>query len=291
MKKILITGLHSYTGSIIREHLSAWPTQYQVDTISLRGDSWRSESFGGFDTVIHTAGIAHDSTKSSNKDEYYSVNSELAFEAARKAKNDGAGQFVFMSSSIVYGKSAPIGKTKIITRETSVNPESYYGDSKVRAENMLLPLDCENFRVCILRCPMIYGKGCKGNYRILSKIARRLPLFPKIHNKRSMIYAKNFAEFMRLMVENRERGIFWPQNGGYSDTSEMVSMIAKAHGKRITLLPFCELPLRVMSKFSGLVNKAFGSLAYDMSLSEYRDNYRLYDLRASIEETEQEGLL
>ena len=241
--------------------------------------------------MIHTAGIAHDSTKSSNKDEYYSVNSELAFEAARKAKNDGAGQFVFMSSSIVYGKSAPIGKTKIITRETSVNPESYYGDSKVRAENMLLPLDCENFRVCILRCPMIYGKGCKGNYRILSKIARRLPLFPKIHNKRSMIYAKNFAEFMRLMVENRERGIFWPQNGGYSDTSEMVSMIAKAHGKRITLLPFCELPLRVMSKFSGLVNKAFGSLAYDMSLSEYRDNYRLYDLRASIEETEQEGLL
>ena len=194
--RILITGLHSYTGSIIREHLSSWPTQYHVETISLRGDSWRSESFGGFDTIIHTAGIAHDSTKSSDKDDYYRINSELAFEAARKAMNDGAKQFVFMSSSIVYGKSAPIGKTKIITRDTPINPESYYGDSKVRAEDMLQSLEGENFRVCILRCPMIYGKGCKGNYRVLSKIATRLPFFPKIHNTRSMIYAKNFAEFI-----------------------------------------------------------------------------------------------
>ena len=141
MKRILITGLHSYTGSIIREHLSSWPTQYHVEKISLRGDSWKSESFGDFDTVIHTAGIAHDSTKSSDKETYYRVNSELAFDAARKAKNDGAKQFVFMSSSIVYGKSAPIGRTKLITRDTSVNPESYYGDSKVRAEDMLQSLE------------------------------------------------------------------------------------------------------------------------------------------------------
>lgn len=286
MKRILITGLHSYTGSIIREHLSSWPAKYHIETISLRGDSWRSENFGGFDTVIHTTGIAHDSTKSSGKDEYYRINSELTFESAMKAKSDGAGQFVFMSSSIVYGKSAPIGKTKIITRDTSVNPESYYGDSKVRAENMLQSLNDEKFRVCILRTPMIFGKGCRGNYPVLSKLAGRLPFFPKIHNTRSMLYAKNFAEFVKLMIENRERGIFWPQNGEYSDTSEMVKMIAEAHGRKITLLPFCELPLKMLAGFSGIVNKAFGSLAYDMSLSEYREDYRLYDLRASIEETE-----
>ena len=287
MKRILITGLHSYTGSTIREHLSSWPAKYHIETISLRGDSWRSESFPhSFDTVIHTAGIAHDSTKSSDKDEYYRVNSELAFEAARKAKNDGTGQFIFMSSSIVYGKSAPIGKTKIITRDTPVNPESYYGDSKVRAENMLQSLDSENFRVCILRCPMIYGKGCRGNYPVLSKLARRLPFFPRVHNTRSMLYAKNFAEFVRLVIDDRAHGIFWPQNGEYSDTSEMVKMIAEAHGRKILLLPFCELPLKVMARFSGLVNKAFGSLAYDMSLSEYHKDYRLYDLRASIEDTE-----
>ena len=284
--RILITGLHSYTGNTIRDHLSSWPPKYHVERISLRGDSWRTESFSHFDTVIHTAGIAHDSTKYSDKDEYYRINSELAFEAARKAKNDGAGQFIFMSSSIVYGKSAPIGKTKLITRDTPVNPESYYGDSKVRAEDMLQSLNDENFRVCILRSPMIYGKGCRGNYPVLSKLARKLPFFPNVHNKRSMLYAKNFAEFMRLMIENRERGIFWPQNDEYSDTANMVKMIAVLHGKRMMLLPFCELPLKLMSKFSGLVNKAFGSLAYDMSLSEYCEDYRPYNLRKSIEDTE-----
>ena len=285
MKRILITGSSSYTGNALREYLSAWP-EYHVSSISLRGDSWKSESFGGFDTVIHTAGIAHDSTKSSDKESYYRVNSELSFETAKKAMNDGVSQFVFMSSSIVYGKSAPVGKTKIITRDTPVNPESYYGDSKVKAENMLSALDDENFRVCILRCPMIYGKGCRGNYPVLSKIARRLPFFPNVHNVRSMLYVKNFAEFVRLMIDDSTRGIFWPQNGEYSDTAEIVRMIAESHERKMIMLPFCEIPLKVLAGFSGLVNKAFGSLAYDMSLSDYRVDYRLYDLRGSIEESE-----
>ena len=285
MKRILITGSNSYTGNALREYLSAWP-EYHVSSISLRGDSWKSESFGGFDTVIHTAGLAHDSTKSSDKESYYRVNSELSFETAKKAMNDGVSQFVFMSSSIVYGKSAPVGKTKIITRDTPVNPESYYGDSKVKAENMLSALDDENFRVCILRCPMIYGKGCRGNYPVLSKIARRLPFFPNVHNVRSMLYVKNFAEFVRLMIDDSTRGIFWPQNGEYSDTAEIVRVIAESHGRKMIMLPFCEIPLKVLAVFSGLVNKAFGSLAYDMSLSDYRVDYRLYDLRGSIEESE-----
>ena len=286
MRKILITGANSYTGNALREYLSSWPGKYNVSSISLRGDSWKSENFVAFDSVIHTAGLAHDSARTSDKEAYFRVNSQLAFDAAKKAMNDGAGQFVFMSSSIVYGASAAIGHEKIITRATPVSPESYYGESKVKAEEMLRTLDGDKFRVCILRCPMIYGRKCRGNYPVLSKIARKLPFFPKIKNTRSMLYVKNFAEFVRLMTENNERGIFWPQNGEYSNTSEIVKMIAESHGKNIALIPGCEIPLRVMAKFSGLVNKAFGSLAYDMSLSDYRENYRLYDLRRSIEESE-----
>lgn len=286
MKHILITGANSYTGKAICEYLSSWPGKYHVQTISLRGDSWRSESFRGFDSVIHTAGIAHDSTRNSNKEEYYRVNSELTFDTARKAMNDGVRQFVFMSSSIVYGKSAPIGHEKIITRDSPVNPESYYGDSKVKAENMLATLEGEDFRLCVLRCPMIYGRGCRGNYNALSKFARKLPFFPMVRNSRSMLYVKNFAEFVRLVVDDCAHGIFWPQNGEYSCTSEMVRMIAESHGRKILLLPGCEIPLKVLACVSGLVNKAFGSLAYDMSLSDYGKNYRLYDLRGSIDETE-----
>ena len=186
----------------------------------------------------------------------------------------------------MYGKSAPIGREKVITRESEVNPESFYGASKVKAEELISLLDDENFRVCILRCPMIYGKDCKGNYPVLSKIARRLPAFPAVNNSRSMLYVKNFAEFVNLMIKNCEHGIFWPQNGEYSHTSELVKMIAALHCKKILLVPYCELPLKVLSLFSGLVNKAFGSLSYDMSLSVYPENYRLYSLSKSLKLTE-----
>ena len=286
MKRILITGANSYTGNAITEYLSAWPDKYHVSSISLRNDSWKSENFGAFDSVIHTAGLAHDSTKSSDKESYFRVNSQLAFDAAQKAMNDRAKQFIFMSSSIVYGASAKIGHEKIITRSTPVNPESFYGESKVKAEEMLASLDGDNFHVCVLRCPMIYGRNCRGNYPMLSKIARKLPFFPNVKNKRSMLYVKNFAEFVRLMIENNERGIFWPQNAEYSNTPEMVRTIAESHGKNIALIPGCEIPLKVLARFSGLVNKAFGSFVYDMSLSDYRENYRLYNLRRSIEESE-----
>ena len=286
VKRILITGENSYTGRAIIQHLSAWPDDYHVSAISLRGDSWKSENFGAFDTVIHTAGIAHDSTRKSDKEDYFRVNTQLTFDTARKAMNDGARQFIFMSSSIVYGASAPVGHEKIITRSTPVSPESYYGESKVRAEDMITSLDGENFRVCILRCPMIYGKGCRGNYPAMSKIARRIPFFPNVKNTRSMLYVKNFAEFVRLMTDDCTHGVFWPQNGEYTCTAEMVRMIAESHGKNIALIRGCEIPLKIAAKFSGLINKAFGSLAYDMSLSGYRENYRLYTLRESITDTE-----
>lgn len=286
MHRILITGLHSFIGQTIANYLSRFPEDFHTSAISLRNSSWQSESFRGFDSVFHAAGNAHDSTRSADKDSYYRINSQLAFDTAKKAKADGVKQFIFMSSSIVYGSSAPIGNTKLITQNTPVNPASYYGDSKVRAEEMLNSLNDDDFRVCILRCPMIYGKGCKGNYSLLSKIARTLPVFPRVQNCRSMLYSENLAEFIRLIITNHEHGIFWPQNAEYSNTSELVKMIAESHNKKIFLINGCEWPLRLMAKFTGMVNKAFGSLAYDMSISEYPRNYRLYTLRESINRTE-----
>lgn len=284
--KILITGVNSFVGNALKIYLSSWPEQYITQNISLRNSSWRSEKFRGFDVIFHVAGLAHDSTRNADKDLYYAVNSQLAFDTARKAMYEGVKQFIFMSSSIVYGKSGAIGHEKIITRDTPVNPESFYGASKVKAEEMLNSLDCENFRVCILRCPMIYGKGCKGNYRLLSKLARVLPVFPRVKNTRSMLYVENLAEFIRLMIDNHEHGTFWPQNAEYSNTSGLVETIAEIHGRKIVLVPGFEGSLKILSHFSGLVNKAFGSLAYDKNMSDYKFDYRLYDLRQSIERTE-----
>ncbi len=290
MKKVLITGANSYIGTSFENYVMQCH-DYQIDTVDMIDRTWRDKSFSEYNSVFHVAGIAHSDTgrvSEERKQFYYQINTDLTIETAKKAKADGVGQFIFMSSAIVYGDSAPIGKPKRITRDTPVAPANFYGDSKVQAENGLLKLADESFHVVILRPPMIYGKGSKGNYPQLSKFAQKLPLFPYIKNERSMLYIGNLTEFVKLMIDNNESGIFYPQNAEYVATSEMVQAIAQAHGKKIRLVKGTAAPLKVMSHVTGLVNKAFGNLSYDMSMSEYKENYRKFSFEESIRQTEVE---
>ena len=291
MKRILITGAGSYIGTSFETYMAQFGDEYTVDTVDMIGDSWKSMSFSGYDCVFHVAGIAHsDNGKISKEKEtlYYSVNTYLTIETAEKAKADGVKQFIFMSSAIVYGNSAPIGKGKRITKDTPVRPANCYGDSKVQAENGLRPLNDDNFNVVILRPPMIYGKGSKGNYPLMSKMAQKLPIFPYVKNRRSMLYIENLCEFVRLMIENNEQGTFWPQNREYSNTSEMVKMIGEAHGRKVRLIRGFEWALKLLGLFTGIVDKAFGNLYYDKSLSVYKSNYRVCTLAESIKRTEEQ---
>ena len=289
MKKILITGAGSYIGMSFENHLKQWPDRYQVDTVDMTTDAWRDFSFRGYDTVYHVAGIAHSDYGKISQERaelYYRVNTHLAVETARKAKAEGVKQFIFMSSASVYGESAPIGKNKIITRDTPVSPVNSYGDSKVQAEKGIVPLQDESFKVAVLRPPMIYGKGCKGNYSTLTKLAKKLPVFPYVENQRSMLYIENLVEFVRLMVDNEEQGIFWPQNNEYTNTAEMVKAIAQVHGKRVIMIRGLNWALKLMSYVTALVNKAFGSLCYDHEMSRYKQDYCIMNLMDSIRETE-----
>lgn len=290
MKKILITGANSYIGTSFETYLKEnHPEDYTVDTIDMIDGTWRESSFSGYDCVFHVAGIAHSDNGKISEEKaklYYAVNTDLTVETAKKAKADGVKQFVFMSSAIVYGESAPIGKMKVINQDTPLSPANCYGDSKVQAENGIRPLSDDGFKVVILRPPMIYGKGSKGNYPLLAKLAQKMPVFPYVKNMRSMLYIENLCEFVRLMIENGEQGTFWPQNDAYSNTAELVQMIAAAHGKRMHLAKGFGWALKCLSKCTGLVNKAFGNLCYDMTLSEYKEEYRIYNLQESIARTE-----
>ena len=276
MKKILITGANSYIGTSFEKYMSQWPDEYQVDTIDMIDGSWRNVSFAGYDSVFHVAGIAHSDNGKMTAERssmYYAVNTDLAVKTAQKAKLDGVHQFIFMSSIIVYGDSAPIGMKKIITKDTPLAPANSYGDSKVQAEKGICPLNDENFKVVILRPPMIYGRGSKGNYPILSKLAQKLPVFPYVNNQRSVLYIDNLMEFVRLMIENEEEGIFFPQNAEYSNTTDMVKLIAEAYGRKIIIIPGIVWLLKMMRYITRLVDKAFGSLCYDVTMSEYKTNY------------------
>lgn len=289
MKNILITGVNSYIGNSFRKYIEQWPDMYRADGMSLRDGQWRETDFSSYDTVFHVAGIAHsDNGKISPEKEklYRSVNTDLTIEVAEKAKAEGVKQFIFMSSAIVYGESAPIGKSKMITKETPANPANCYGDSKLQAEIGLRKLEDEKFKVVILRPPMIYGKSSKGNFPILEKLALKLPIFPRVMNSRSMLYIGNLTEFVRLIIENEESGTFWPQNPEYSNTSEVVKAIADAKGKKIILIKGFSWALKLLSHVTGLVNKAFGNLTYDFSMSEYKADYQKFTLKQSIEEIE-----
>lgn len=295
MKKVLITGAGSYIGTTFENWIKDHSDAISTDTLDMKDSSWKEQDFSGYDAVFHVAGIAHaDVGKVSEEQKamYYKVNTDLTIECARKAKEDGAKQFIFMSSIIVYGESAGLGKELVITRNTPLTPANFYGDSKVKAEEGLLKLTGDSFKVVILRPPMIYGKDSKGNYPMLAKLAGKLPFFPDIQNQRSMLYVGNLCKFVSLMIENEENGVFFPQNAEYVRTSDMVQTIAAAHHRHIHLTklfnPALKLLGRGRGRTSGLINKAFGSMVYDMEMSQYRENYCIYGLSESICLTEQQ---
>lgn len=90
------------------------------------------------------------------------VNHNLPVEIAVKAKKSGVSQFIFMSTAAVFGS-----KSIIINKDTKPEPDTYYGISKLAAEEELVKLGGTNFRVCIVRPPLVYGKGCPGNFQTL----------------------------------------------------------------------------------------------------------------------------
>lgn len=293
MKKVLITGANSYIGTSFEKWIKENGVAIDTDTLDMIGDSWKTYDFSGYDSVFHVAGIAHaDVGKVSEEQKmmYYKINAELTAECAMKAKSQGVNQFVFMSSIIVYGESAGIGKTRVITKETPLTPSNFYGDSKVKAEEALKPLADDDFKVVILRPPMIYGKGSKGNYPLLAKMAKKLPVFPDVDNQRSMLYIGNLCKFVSLMIENGEDGIFYPQNADYVRTSDMVQHIAAVRGKKMCMVKIFNPVLKGFGKLGGkvgsLINKAFGNLVYEQGMSVYKMDYQIYNLNDSIHFTE-----
>ena len=288
-KKILITGKGSYIGESVEQWLLKDRDQYEVDTLDMLNNSWRDKDFSEYDVIFHVAGIAHadvGAITEEQKELYYEVNTELTLEVAEKAKRSNVKQFIFMSSMIVYSGC----KERIITFSTEPKPLNFYGDSKLQADKKLQEMVTDGFKVVVLRPPMIYGKGSKGNYPQLAKLASRLPVFPIVKNQRSMLHIDNLCQFVKLMIDNEETGVFFPQNGEYTNTSDMVQMIAEVKGHRIIMIPFVYLFVKVLEKVPGkigeLTTKAFGDSSYEMSMSEYKENYRVNSLRKSIILTE-----
>lgn len=279
MKRILITGKNSYVGTSLKNWIIREPNKYKVDSISLRDGSWKEKDFSVYDVVFHVAGIAHIKETEDNKQLYYKVNRDLAYEVAKKSKQDGVKQFIFLSSMSVYGI-----ENGIIDKDTPLNAKHAYGNSKIEAESLINKLEDESFIIATLRPPMVYGKGCKGNYPRLAGLALKTPIFPNIDNKRSMIYIDNLSEFVKKLIDNQSAGLFFPQNSEYVNTSQMVRLIAEVHGKKIIMTKLFN-PLLGLLNVS-IVNKVFGDLVYEKNMNSYENEYNICSFKKSILQTE-----
>lgn len=276
MKKILITGANSYIGTSFEKYMAQWPEEYEVSTVDMIDGSWREKSFAGYDAVYHVAGIAHIRQTRENEQLYYKINRDLAIEVAQKAKADGVRQFVFMSSMSVYGM-----EKGIITPATQPAPTTPYGKSKLQAEQALARLEDERFRIAVARPPMVYGKNCKGNFQLLLKLVQKSPVFPAVNNQRSMISIENLCAFVRMVIDNKDSGVFFPQNREYVNTTEMAAMMAEILGRRVFFSRLAGAAVGALMPVFGMARKAFSSLTYqDCEKHDFR--YCKEDLAQSV---------
>lgn len=258
MKKILITGANSYIGMSFEKYINEnYPDDYIVDTVDMIDGSWRNKDFSGYDSVFHVAGIAHQKETKENAPLYYKVNRDLAIETAEKAKRDGVKQFIFLSSMSVYGMD-----TGVITKTTPLAPQTNYGRSKAAAEEKIAMLASSDFVICVLRPPMVYGEGCKGNYQSIVKLVEKLPVFPRVNNRRSMIHIDNLVRFVCMAFERDLSGVFFPQNAQYANTRHLASEIAQTKGKKLYFSYLCGIGVILFRPCVPMLRKAFGDLVY-----------------------------
>ena len=267
MKKILIVGANSYIGNAFEKYIMNKCADHEefhskdeiiIEKVQASNGDWKYVNYELYDVVIILAAIVHQKEKSGMEELYRQVNYNMPIEIAAKAKKAGVKQLIFMSTAAVYGSVVTH-----ITKDTVPDPDTLYGKSKLEAEYKLKEMDTEEFRVAIIRPPMVYGEGCKGNYTRLVKLAMYNPIYPKIHNKRSMIRIENLCDYIEEIIQDNSSGLFLPQDESYVDTIMMIKSIRLIQGKRTILLPGTTWLVKIIMKRVGVVRKMFGDWFYE----------------------------
>lgn len=258
MKKVLLIGSGSYIGKAFQAYVGK--ERMDVTSVGAKDGQWRRTDFSPFDVVLHCAGLAHLPQKKTMKDAYDRINCQLAVEVAQKAKAAGVGQFIFLSSMSVYGAVA----NECITKETIPHATDFYGGSKLAAEKALAAL---GLNLCIMRPPMVYGSGCGGNFPRFVRLVERLPIFPNINNRRSMIYIDNLSECIAQAIEGHTTGVILPQNVDYVNTTALAQAIAKAKGKNLRVTKAFNLIVFMWKNDVPALGKLFGDLVYQQERS------------------------
>ena len=270
-KKLLVTGASGFVGVQFLDNCKA---DYDIVPVSLQKTPVSSIDFEGVDCVLHLAGIAHRMEKTEDS-LYFSVNHELTKELADAAKAAGVTQFVFMSTIKVYGESY-----ERLTLDTECKPTDAYGQSKLFAEQYLQTIESDGFQVAIIRPPLIYGPGVKGNMQRLIEMVEKRKYIPlgKIMNQRSMVSIDNLIRLIRLIIDKKVSGTYLVQDESAISTTELLTEIAKAKSADVRLVAIPGIFRSMIKIFlPHIYVRLFGSLVVDDSLTRSTIDYRPED--------------
>lgn len=232
--KILITGSSGFVG----RNLSAYFQQQQIvaNVLSLRNNDWKDHIDNQADAIIHLAGKAHDTTNTSEEDEYFKVNRDLTISLFDEFLKSEIKDFFFFSSVKAVADSV----SDVLLEDAVGIPKTPYGRSKFEAENYLLSKELsEGKRLFIIRPCMIHGPGNKGNLNLLYKIVDKGIPWPlaAFENQRSFLSIDNLSFLVLKMLQNREveSGIYNFADDETISTNQLVKIIGIASGKKTKL--------------------------------------------------------
>lgn len=270
---ILVTGATGFIGS---RFIKEFKDKLNIKTFSLSKEKIEDISFNGINAVLHTAALVHQ-TPPKPDDEYFYVNYELTCKLAERAKSSGVSHFIFLSTSHVYGEFAKqLFSYTPLTETTKCSPSDAYGKSKLMAEQKLLEMSSDDFKVSIIRIPMVYGTGAKGNINALVKLVKYFPILPFDYdlNKRSVIHVSNLAHFINSVVLAKKTGIFLAQDAEPVSIKQLILYIANAQNKKVFLIKLSPLVLKVLKFFfPNPIIKLYGSLAFESHLTNKSIGY------------------
>jgi nucleoside-diphosphate-sugar epimerase len=268
MKRIAVTGTTGFVGKRLMEYDKEL---FELIPLDLRDQNITTIDLTGIDAVVHLAGKAHQMEPIEDK-VYFDVNYELTRSLAEQALKQQVKQFVYISSTKVYGDDVK----EVLNEQSVCTPSDAYGASKLKAEQYLLSLQSSAFNVAILRPPLVYGPEVKGNMlRLLHLSNKQYPLpFGKTNNKRSMVFLDNLIELINAIINKEASGIFVAGDKEPLPTDMLVQLIRNELGIKNGLISI-PLFLRAMVKKikPGLYTRLFGSFVVDNQMTNQQLNF------------------
>lgn len=290
ISRVLITGASGFVGQNISKYLSN--LYFEVDSISLRNSNWNNNLNGN--VVIHLAGKAHDTKKTSKASEYFKINTELTKELFDSFLQSDIKDFIYFSSV----KAAADEVKDVLVENVQTNPQTPYGQSKLKAEEYILSKEIpEGKRIFIVRPCMIHGPGNKGNLNLLFNVVKKGIPYPlaSFYNERSFLSVDNLNFLIKEIIENKEipSGIYNFSDDEVLSTNEVVKIISSVLKKTNNLIPVPKLIINSIAKFGDLIKLPLNSETIQKLTENYRVSNQKIKSAIGIEKlpsTAQQGL-